>query len=95
MAKDLGLSRQTVARHLHILETTRLVEVKRRGRGLVDIIKLALVQGGKSFKAVFEKVLPTLPERAWDGKKRTVAWWVERYRWWREVQRVSTLEMVG
>lgn len=88
IARDLGVSRQTVGKHLNILKVVGLVEVVRRGRGLVNVIRLVLAQMGRSMKTVFERVLPTLSERVLDGRKRTVAWWMERWRAHREARAV-------
>lgn len=84
IGRDVGVSRQTAHKYLNLLEMEGLIERRRQGLRRVNLIVLKLRKVGQSVKSGLEEIVPVLRDRLFDGRKHTVAWWVERYRVWKE-----------
>lgn len=86
IAKDVGVSRQTVHKHMNILEMAGLIRRVRRGQRLANVIVLTLKEHGtnlsESIQHGLTRIMPAL-----FGEKRTTAWWVERWRIHKEAMR--------
>ena len=80
IAEDLGVSRQTVQKHLNVLETMGLIRRIRRGQGKCNIIVLNLKAQADRLRDAIGRALPDMKDALFDDTKRTTAWWIERWR---------------
>ncbi len=89
LARDVGVSRQTIQKHLNILEAAGLIRRIRRGQGLANVIVLTLkdksAQLGESIRLTVCHVSDVLL----GCEKKTMDWWAERWKVHKQAMRVS------
>jgi DNA-binding transcriptional ArsR family regulator len=80
LARDVGLSRQTVHKHLNVLEAAGLIQRVRRGRGLANVIVLTLKTRSKGKHGDMAAGLQAVRGVVLAGEERSMAWWLEAWR---------------
>ena len=80
LARDVGVSRQTIQKHLNILELAGLIRRVRRGRGLANVIILTLKDKAARLAESIGIMASSVSRHLLGSEKKTMAWWLDRWK---------------
>ncbi len=80
LAKDLGFSRQTIHKHLNILEAAGIIRRIRQGQRKANIIILNLKNRAAKLADSIALAIDDVKDVLFEEGKRTMIWWLDRWK---------------